>query len=76
MTRTFLLSIVRNLWKNRLTSAINIVALTLGLTSLLFLFIQERYENSFDTNQPLVVQIYRVNTTIEYPNRLQKTGTT
>ena len=52
------------------------VALTLGLSSLLFLYVQERYENSFDTDQPLVDRIYRVNTTIEYPNRLQKTGTT
>ena len=76
MTKTFILSILRNLWKNRVTSAINILALTLGLTSLLFLFVQERYENSFDTDQPLVNHIYRVNTTITYPNRLQKTGTT
>lgn len=76
MTRTFFLSIVRNLWKNRVTSAINVVALTLGLSSLLFLFVQERYENSFDTDQPLADQIYRVNTTLTYPNRINKTGTT
>lgn len=76
MTRTFFLSIVRNLWKNRVTSAINVVALTLGLSSLLFLFVQERYENSFDTDQPLADRIYRANTTINYPNRLIKTGNT
>ncbi len=76
MTRTFFLSIVRNLWKNRVTSAINVVALTLGLTSLLFLYVQERYEKSFDANQPLANQIYRVNTTVNYPNRLVKTGIT
>lgn len=74
MTRTFILSIIRNLWKNRVTSAINVVALTLGLTSLLFLYIQERYENSFDVDQPLADQIYRVNLTQNYPNRLLKTG--
>lgn len=76
MTRTFFLSIVRNLWKNRVTSAINVIALTLGLTSLLFLYVQERYENSFDVNQPMADQIYRVNTTMDYPNRLVKTGIT
>ncbi len=76
MTRTFLLSIIRNLWKNRVTSAINVVALTLGLSSVLFLFVQERYENSFDTDQPLADQIYRVNTTLTYPNRINKTGNT
>ena len=74
MTRTFFLSIVRNLWKNRVTSAINMIALTLGLTSLLFLYVQERYEKSFDIDQPLADKLYRVNTTIEYPNRLVKTG--
>ena len=76
MTKTFLLSIIRNLWKNRVTSAINVLALTLGLSSLLFLYVQEKYENSFDTDQPLVDRIYRVNTTVEYPNRLLKTGNT
>ena len=35
------------------------VALTLGLSSLLFLYVQERYENSFDTDQPLVDRIYQ-----------------
>ncbi len=74
MTRTFILSIIRNLWKNRVTSAINVVALTLGLTSLLFLYIQERYENSFDMDQPMADRIYRVNLTQNYPNRLLKTG--
>ncbi|OEK04593.1 FtsX-like permease family protein [Roseivirga misakiensis] len=76
MTKTFFLSIIRNLWKNRVTSAINVVALTLGLSSLLFLYVQERYEQNFDTNQPLVDQIYRVNLSIDYPNGLQKTGLT
>ena len=75
MTKTFFLSIVRNLWKNRVTSAINVLALTLGLSSLLFLYVQEKYENTFDANQPLADQIYRVNTTVQYPNRLYKTGT-
>ncbi|MBO3697241.1 ABC transporter permease [Roseivirga sp. E12] len=76
MTKTFFLSIIRNLWKNRVTSAINVVALTLGLTSLLFLYVQERYENSFDMDQPMGDQIYRVNLTQNYPNRLLKTGNT
>ncbi|MFY0591931.1 FtsX-like permease family protein [Roseivirga sp.] len=76
MTKTFFLSIIRNLWKNRVTSAINVIALTLGLSSLLFLYVQERYEQSFDMDQPLASQIYRVNLTLNYPNRLQKTGNT
>ena len=76
MTKTFILSIIRNLWKNRVTSAINILALTLGLSSVLFLYVQNRYENSFDIHQPKADQIYRVNTTVDYPNNKVQTGTT
>lgn len=76
MTKTFLLSILRNLWKNRITSAINILALTLGLSSTLFIYVQDRYESSFDTHQPKADRIYRVNTTKNYPNRVAKTGAT
>lgn len=76
MTKTFLLSIIRNLWKNRVTSAINILALTLGLSSTLFLYVQNRYENSFDIHQPKADQIYRVNITKNYPNRLMRSGST
>lgn len=76
MTKTFILSIIRNLWKNRVTSAINVLALTLGLSSILFLYVQNRYENSFDIDQPKADQIYRVNTTIDYPNNKVQTGAT
>lgn len=76
MTKTFILSIIRNLWKNRVTSAINVLALTLGLSSVLFLYVQNRYENSFDIHQPKADQIYRVNTTVDYPNNKVQTGTT
>lgn len=69
-------SILRNLWKNRVVSLINVLGLTFGLTSLILLFIFLRYENSFDTHQPKADQIYRVNYTVQYPNRLQKEGNT
>ena len=76
MTKTFILSIIRNLWKNRVTSTINVIALTLGMSSTLFLFVQDRYENSFDVHQPKADQIYRVNLTMNYPNRLMQDGNT
>jgi len=76
MTKTFFLSIIRNLWKNKVTTAINLLALTLGLSSTLFLYVQERYENSFDTHQPKADRIYRVNLTQTYPNQISKDGNT
>ena len=74
MLRTFFLSILRNLWKNRVTSVINVLALTLGLSSVIFLYVQNKYENSFDIDQPKAERIYRVNTTIDYPNRKMQSG--
>ena len=53
---------------------INVLALTLGLSSVIFLYVQNKYENSFDIDQPKAERIYRVNTTIDYPNRKMQSG--
>lgn len=76
MIKTYFISIVRSLWKNRVTSIINVLGLTLGLTSILFLYVFLKYEKSFDTDQPLADRIYRINLTMDYPNRLMKDGNT
>ena len=76
MLKTYLTSILRNLWKNRVTSAINVLALTLGLSSVMFLYVSENYERNFDTQHAKADQIYRVNTTIKYPNRTHRDGNT
>ncbi|MDW3193422.1 MAG: FtsX-like permease family protein [Cytophagales bacterium] len=76
MLKTYFNSILRNLWKNRISSFINILGLTLGLSSIMFLFVQEMYEGSFDVDQPKANQIYRVNVTQNYPNRVNRNGNT
>ncbi len=76
MISTFLKSILRNLWKNRVTSAINILGLTLGLTSCLFLYVFLKYEHTFDTHHSKADRIFRVNVTKQYPNRLMQDGNT
>ena len=76
MANSFWNSIFRNLWKNRVTSLINLITLTLGLSSCIFLFVYLKYENSFDAHQPKAEQIYRVNITHEYPNRTFRSGNT
>ncbi|MFY0606772.1 MAG: FtsX-like permease family protein [Cyclobacteriaceae bacterium] len=76
MTKTFILSILRNLWKNKVTSLINVLALTLGLSCTLFLYVQDHYENSFDIHQPKADKIFRVNTTQKYPNSTNHSGNT
>ena len=76
MNRNLFKSILRNLWRNRVTSAINVLGLTMGLSSCLFLYINFKYENTFDTHQPKADQIYRVNITTEYPSNTIKVGNT
>ncbi|MEM8894588.1 MAG: FtsX-like permease family protein [Bacteroidota bacterium] len=76
MISTLLKSILRNLWKNRVTSAINILGLTLGLTSCLFLYVFLKYEHTFDTHHAKADRIFRVNVTKQYPNRLMQDGNT
>ncbi|MEL6560372.1 MAG: FtsX-like permease family protein [Bacteroidota bacterium] len=76
MNRNLFKSILRNLWRNRVTSAINVLGLTMGLSSCLFLYVNFKYENTFDTHQPKADRIYRVNITTEYPSNTIKAGNT
>lgn len=41
--------IIRNLWKNKLVSSINLIGLTLGIGCSLLLFMYVKYERSFDS---------------------------
>ena len=74
MNRNLFKSILRNLWRNRVTSAINVLGLTMGLASCLFLYVDLKYESTFDTHQPKADRIYRVNITKEYPTNTMKSG--
>ena len=76
MNRNLFKSILRNLWRNRVTSAINVLGLTMGLASCLFLYVDLKYERTFDTHQPKADRIYRVNITKEYPNNTTRAGNT
>lgn len=76
MTKNLFKSIIRNLWRNRVTSAINVLGLTLGLSSCLFLYVFLKYENTFDKNQPKADHIYRVNITKQHPNTTLRHGNT
>ena len=76
MNRNLFKSILRNLWRNRVTSAINVLGLTMGLASCLFLYVDLKYERTFDTHQPKADRIYRVNITTEYPSNTVRAGNT
>lgn len=51
---------IRNLWKNKVSTVINVFGLTTGLTSCLLIALFIRYEASFDQFQPNKERIARV----------------
>ncbi|SDF71668.1 FtsX-like permease family protein [Dyadobacter soli] len=61
MIRSFLLTALRNLKKNRLYAAINIGGLAIGIACCLVIFVIVSYETSFDDYHSKASRIYRVN---------------
>lgn len=61
MLRNYLTVALRNLWKHKFYSLINILGLALGLACFLFIFLFIRDELSYDTYHEKVDRTYRVN---------------
>lgn len=55
----------RSLWKNKSTSIINIVGLSVGMTAAILIFIWVQNEMSFDNNQKDANNIYRLTTNLK-----------
>lgn len=61
MFKSFVISALRNLKKNKLYAAINVFGLALGIACCLVIFIVVRFETSFDNYHTKADRIYRVN---------------
>ena len=61
MFRSFFISAVRNLKKNKVYAAINVLGLALGIACCVVIFVIVRYETSFDDYHSKADRIYRVN---------------
>jgi putative ABC transport system permease protein len=61
MLRSFFITAIRNLRKNRLYAAINILGLALGFACCMVIFVIVKYETSFDDYHSKADRIYRVN---------------
>ena len=61
MFKSFLISAVRNVQKNKLYATINILGLALGIACCLVIFTIVKYETSFDDYHTKAERIYRVN---------------
>ncbi|MBS1529644.1 MAG: ABC transporter permease, partial [Bacteroidetes bacterium] len=59
MIKNYLKIAWRNLWKNKVFSAINIIGLAVGMAACIVIMLFVHYEKSFDDFQP--DHIYRLN---------------
>ena len=66
MIKHYLLTTIRNLRRNFLYSFINIIGLTLGLTSILFVFAWVFDETSYDNFHPDIQNMYRVESLMSF----------
>src|SRR4030095_1583013 len=61
---------LRNLQKNKVFSVINIASLAIGISASLVIFLIVNHEFSFDRNWKNGNQIYRVVSSMHFPNML------
>ncbi|MGC3948402.1 MAG: ABC transporter permease [Chryseolinea sp.] len=69
MFRSNLLLRLRALWRNRTHAAVNILGLSLGITSAIIIFLILKFEWSFDTYRTDSDRIYRIVTRFDYGER-------
>ncbi len=65
MLRNYLTISLRNLWRNRLYTALNVTGLAIGISACLVIYLIVHFELSFDTFHPNGERIYRVYTKFE-----------
>jgi len=66
MFKNYLKIALRNLWKNRIFSAINIIGLSIGISAALVIFLIVQYDFSFDKFEKDNNRIYRVVTNMKF----------
>ena len=60
MFRNYFITAVRNFWRNKVFSVINVLGLAIGISAALVMFLIVYYEFSFDSYQPDAERVYRV----------------
>jgi len=74
MIKNYLKIAWRNLWKNKVFSAINIIGLALGLAAFLLIALSVLNELSYDRYNAKAARIYRVNDDIKFGGNLISTA--
>lgn len=76
MFKNYLKIAWRNLWRNKVFSAINVLGLTVGLTACFFIFLYVHFELSYDKFHSKGDRIYRVTCDVQTPSELIHGGIT
>ena len=74
MVISFFIAAIRNLRKNKLYAAINVLGLALGIACCMVIFVIVKYETSFDDYHSKADRIYRVNFSQQTPQGLRLDG--
>ncbi|MEI9908195.1 MAG: ABC transporter permease [Bacteroidota bacterium] len=65
MIKNYFKTALRNLWKNKATSFINLFGLSIGMTAAVFIFLWVQNEMAFDNFHPDKKNIYRITNSIQ-----------
>ncbi|NAS31881.1 FtsX-like permease family protein [Flavobacteriaceae bacterium R38] len=76
MIKNYLKTAWRNLIKNKVSTLINILGLSIGISSCIVILIFIRYESTFDTHHERAKETYRVVQHMQYPNEILYWNTT
>ncbi len=74
MIRNYFKTAWRSLWKNSITSAINIIGLAVGMTAAILILLWVQNELNFDNYHPDTDKIYRLTTSIKENNWIWETS--
>ncbi|MDN5284985.1 MAG: transporter permease [Mucilaginibacter sp.] len=76
MIKNYFKIALRNLWKHKVFSFINITGLSIGITACFFIFMYVGFELSYDKFHSKADRIYRLVTDIKTPTETMNTGIT
>src|SRR5580704_15500096 len=76
MIKNYLKTTLRNLWKDKTSFSVNFLGLAIGMASCMLILIYVRDELSFNRQNKLIDQIYRVNFAININGLLTQNANT
>ena len=72
MLKNYLTIAIRNLWKHKLFSFINIIGLSTGISAAIVIFLLVHFEFSYESFVPDGDRIYRVVSNMKFPGNVFK----